>query len=217
MQPYRPPNLIYKIKWWTELNSVAVLCLPLVYKITEKKPQHKLLHQPSLSLKLYLIVRQCECFSFLFFLYLSFLFPYFLSSSSLYFFFLCFSFSSFSCLFLSLFFVSTPLSFSPSIYFFLSYPQIFIELFCARHGAPRSGVLASAPELCWFLPPLKAVGIRFQQFPGEQGGRRHGAVRVRKDSPAGRGRWYSIITLGMRQKRTVSAPESPFWHSFHLE
>ena len=101
-------------------------------------------------------------------------------------FFLLFIFSSFvslSLLFLvyfSLFFISSPLSFSPPIYFFLSYPQIFIELFCARHGAPRSGVLASAPELCWFLPPLQALGMGFQQFPGEQGGRRHGAGRVRK-------------------------------------
>lgn len=141
-------------------------------------------------------------------------------------FFLLFIFSSFvslSLLFLvyfslSLFFISTPLSFSPPIYFFLSYPQIFIELFCARHGATRSGVLASAPELCWCkLPPLQALGMGFQQFPGEQEGRRHGAGWVRKDSPSGRGRWYSIITLGMRQKHTVSTPESPFWHSFHLE
>ena len=73
---------------------------------------------------------------------------------------------------------------------------------CARHGAPRSGVLASAPELCWLPPPLQALGIEFQQFPGEQGERRHGAGRVRGDSPAGRGGWYSIITLGMRQKGT---------------
>ena len=51
---------------------------------------------------------------------LSFLFPLFSFFSSLFFSsFLCFSFSSFSCLFLSLyFFVSTLLSFSPSICFF---------------------------------------------------------------------------------------------------
>lgn len=84
---------------------MAVVCLLLVYRLIEKKPEHKLLHQPSPSLKLHLIVRQCEhFFSFPFFISL---FSFFFASSLFFLlpfvlFFLPLSLSSFSFLFISL-------------------------------------------------------------------------------------------------------------------
>ena len=139
-------------------------------------------------------------------------------------FFLLFIFSSFvslSLLFLvyfslSIFYLYSFIPFPSHLFFSILPTNIYWTLLCQAWGTQvRSFSLCTWALL---VPPASASSRH--GVPAVPWGARRAETRSREgeeDSPAGRGRWYSIITLGMRQKRTVSAPESPFWHSFHLE
>ena len=146
------------------------------------------------------------------FLYLS-LFSFFFASSLFFLlpfvlFFLHLSLSSFSFLsislslllyFLFLLFLPFPLpSFPPSC------QQILLKLFCARRGASRSGVSASASELCLLLPPLQALGTWFLAVPW--GARREGAWRGEGEGgqSSGKRRMATVSSLWARGRKGQS-------------